>query len=249
MNRFFIEKDSIHGEFITVTGENHHHMLNVLRLKSQNEIILCDGDATDYLCRIDDIHADHANCHILEAYASPCEPNLKITLFQGLPKSDKLEHIIQKSVELGVHGIVQVETEFTVVKPKKTDGKEDKKLNRLIKISESAAKQSGRGIIPSVHASVPLKKAIQMAQDFDLVIVAYEKEKETTLKSAIKNFKGANIAVFIGPEGGFSPSEIALFKDAKFELITLGTRILRTETASPAVTALILYELEGAIIK
>lgn len=245
MNRFFIDKNSVQDQYIKVIGENYHHMLNVLRLKSQDKVILCDGNSTDYLCCIEDVYSDYVQCNILEKYTSPTESKINITLFQGLPKADKLEYIVQKSVELGVYSIVQVETEFTVVKPKKLEGKEDKKLNRLAKISESAAKQSGRGRIPVVYSSVTLKKAIEMAQNFDLTIVAYEKEKSTTLKSVVRDFTGSSIAVFIGSEGGFSVGEIALFKEAGFSTVTLGKRILRTETASPVVTSLILYELEG----
>lgn len=240
MSRFFVEKEQIDKNKIMITGEDAKHIKTVLRCKLGEEIIICDGQGYDYNCSISEI--DHVViAEIKNVSESASEPDTKITLFQGLPKSDKMELIIQKCVELGVEKIIPVNTERVIVK---LDKKEDKKLERWQKISLSASKQCGRGKIPQIGHILNFQEAIQEASKFDLAVIAYEKEENIGLKELIKNFNGQTVAVFIGPEGGFSEEEIIKAKTNGLKTITLGKRILRTETAGMSMLSILLYELE-----
>ena len=242
MAKFFISKDFIKDDKVFLDGENANHLTNVLRSKIGEEIEVSCGDGYDYICKIEKINKDNVTCKIIDCFGNESEPNIKITLYQGLPKSEKMELIIQKCVELGIDEIVPVNTDRVIVK---LAGKEDKKISRWNKISESAAKQSRRGKIPTIQPIINFDEAIRQAKNKDLKLIPYEKEKETGIKQAIKGFTGKNIAIFIGPEGGFSDNEIKLALENNITPITLGKRILRTETAGFITTAILLYELEG----
>ena len=242
MPRFFVNNEQIDNGEIKIIGEDCKHMAIVLRSKVGDKISVCNGECTDFSCAIKEINKQEITLSILSQEESASEPKTKITLFQALPKADKMELIIQKCVELGVDEIVLVETEFTIVK---LNGKEDKKIARFQKISEGAAKQSGRGKVPKIHSVVSFKQALEMASAFELSILAYEKEKEATLKSVIKNSEAKRVACFVGAEGGFSENEIFLCKEKNVQTITLGNRILRTETAGFTLIANILYEWEA----
>lgn len=240
MPKFFAEQEQIKENHITLLGEDAKHIKTVLRAKEGEEITICDGCGTDYLCKICGF-GDGVETEILEKMPCEAEPRTKITLYQGLPKADKMEWIIQKCVELGVVRIVAVSTERAIVK---LDKKEEKKLDRWQKIAEAAAKQSGRGIIPQMGKKVlSFSQAVEEAASLDGAIIPYEKEQHHGLKEFVQDFKGQEIGIFIGPEGGFSEEEIHLAKEKGILPITLGKRILRTETAGMTTAAILLYEL------
>ena len=242
MPRFFVSNEQISHDEIRIMGEDGKHMATVLRSKIGDKVNVCNGESMDFVCSIQAIDKQEVLLRILSKEESISEPKTKITLFQALPKSDKMELIIQKCVELGVDEIVPMETDFTIVK---SNGKEDKKITRFQKISEAAAKQSGRGKIPLIHPVISFRKALDMAAMFDASILAYEKESETTLKAVIQRPSVQRMACFVGAEGGFSDEEIVLCQAKQVQTVSLGKRILRTETAGFVLIANILYEWEG----
>ena len=242
MRRFFSEvTDGI--DEITLSKDDMNHILKVLRLGCGEKIVVCDGMGKDYLCEL--VNTD-GNVAAKVLSAGPClaEPKVKVTLFQGLPKADKMDLIIQKCVEIGVSEIVPVVTERSVVK---LNGKEAAKVSRWRKIAESAAKQAGRGIIPHVGDIVGFKQGVGKLKKHENGIVAYEGERELSIKAylnkkAYNNIPPLQLAIFIGPEGGFSDKEILDIKEAGITPVSLGKRILRTETAGMAALTAILYE-------
>lgn len=240
MPKFFFNKNDISRGQVQLFGEDEKHIKTVLRARVGEELTLCDGEGMDYQCRIASMERG-VLLDILSKEVCETEPKTKITLYQGLPKADKMELIIQKCVELGVDRIVAVSTERAIVK---LDKKESKKLERWQKIAEAAAKQSGRGKIPEIGQQVlKFKEAVAEAKELDGAIIPYEKEEETGIRQFVQGFQGESIGVFIGPEGGFAEEEIALAQENGITPITLGKRILRTETAGMTTTALLLYEL------
>ncbi len=238
MPKFF--SDNISGSIVTLDSDDSKHIKTVLRANVGEKIIVCDCNGFDYDCEIDEL-GSNVTAKIIEKRVCESEPKVNITLFQGLPKGDKMESIIQKCVEIGVCSFVPVACERSIVK---IDKKEDKKIQRWQKISLSAAKQSGRGIIPEVKNSMTFKEAVLAARGMDLAVIPYENEKEVGLREAIKGFEGKNIAVFIGPEGGFADNEVQFALENGVKSVTLGRRILRTETAGPVSAAILLYELD-----
>ena len=217
MPKFFFDKIDMTQGQICLHGEDEKHIKTVLRAKEGEELTLCDGEGMDYQCRISSL-ADGVQLEVLSQAPCETEPKTKITLYQGLPKADKMELIIQKCVELGVERIVAVSTERAIVK---LDKKEGKKLERWQKIAEAAAKQSGRGKIPEIGGQVlKFKDAVAEAKRLDGAIIPYEREEKTGLREFVKDFKGESIGVFIGPEGGFAEEEIALAKENGITPIT-----------------------------
>jgi 16S rRNA (uracil1498-N3)-methyltransferase len=242
MNRFFIEKEQIDGDRAVVYGEDAKHISTVLRLKQGGQIVLCDGEGTDYQARIARVEKDRIALDLLSSCASEAEPRTKVTLFQGLPKAGKLESIIQKSVELGVAEIVPFAAKRSVVRLSKKEF--SGKLERYRRVAYEAAKQSGRGTVPGVSGLADISEIDPIS--FELFLLPYEQERGTTLKEAIRSAgRPKTIGVSIGPEGGFEPEEAELLKQKGAVCVTLSRRILRTETAGPAVLAMLLYELEG----
>ncbi len=254
MPKFFISQGDIYNNIVELHGENANHISNVLRLKIGDSIEVCTSDSSstlDYICKITDIKDSSVVAEVLECLESVSEPSVKITLYQGLPKSEKMELIIQKGVELGVSSIVPISTERAIVKLTKGD-KQDKKITRWNKIAESASKQSKRSIIPEVKSVLTFKEAIQKAVSENTInIIPYELEKDVTLKEFCKGLIACSsdddisIGVFIGPEGGFTESEIDIAITNSVTPITLGKRILRTETAGFITTAILLHELDN----
>lgn len=241
MPKFFFNKNDISRGQVQLFGEDEKHIKTVLRAREGEEVTLCDGEGMDYQCRIASLERG-VLLDVLSKEVCETEPKTKITLYQGLPKADKMELIIQKCVELGVDRIVAVSTERAIVK---LDKKETKKLERWQKIAEAAAKQSGRGKIPEIGQQVlKFKEAVAEAKELDGAIIPYEREQETGIRQFVQNFKGESVGVFIGPEGGFADEEIALAQESGIIPITLGKRILRTETAGMTTTAILLYELD-----
>lgn len=244
MNRFFGKSENIFSDYIIIDGADVNHIKNVLRMKTGEEVMVSGGNNTDYHCRISEISDDEIRLSIVERLESDKELPARIHIFQGLPKSDKMELIIQKCVELGVYEIIPVSMKRCVVKL--DDKKASSKIARWQAISESAAKQSGRSIIPCVRNVMSYKEALNYAFTMDYTIVPYElAEGMEATKAAMANIKpGMDVAVFIGPEGGFDVSEIAEAGEKGMVPISLGKRILRTETAGLAVMSIIMYHLE-----
>ena len=235
MPKFFTSKDNVCGKTLEIVGEDVGHISRVLRMSAGDEILVCDGEGYDYNAKITGITKTSVSADILEIFACDAEPSVKVTLFQSLPKQGKMEYIIQKNVELGVFEVVPVYTSRCVVKP--TD-----KTERWNKVSLSAAKQSGRGIVPKIKDTVSFSEALTLMQEFDLAIMPYECETDVSLKDVLKNKGYKSVAVFIGPEGGFSEDEVRRAKECGVKTVTLGRRILRTETAGQAVLPVIMYE-------
>ncbi len=248
MPKFFVAGNQINNNKIKIIGDDVNHIKNVLRQKSGDKITICDiSKEQDYLCEIDKIEEKSIDCNIIEKLENNTESNVKVTIFQGLPKADKMELVIQKSVELGVYDITPLQMKRCVVKLNEKD--KAKKIQRWKKISEVAAKQCGRNIIPKINNIVNVKEVCNLCNEYDIVLIAYENEKENTLKKELKNLKKLDeeeikVAVIIGPEGGIAPEEIKMFEENGAKIITLGNRILRTETVALSVLSIIMYELE-----
>lgn len=243
MYHFFVSEEQINGENAYIEGSDVNHIANVLRMKPGEELLISVKGDWDYLCKIVDIETDRVNLKVLESMEQRELP-VNITLLQGIPKSDKLEMIIQKAVELGVSEIIPVKTKRVVVKI--DEKKVDTKVNRWNAIAESAAKQSKRSIIPKVYEPMSIDNALEIVKDFGVKLIPYENADgiDKTRKILDNMDKTKNIAVFIGPEGGFEEPEVERIKNSGFEVITLGKRILRTETAGLALLSNIMIRLE-----
>ena len=249
MSKFFVSSRQVNQDEIIIEGEDVNHIKNVFRKNIGDSILVCDFEKKiNYECEIKEISKKDIVCKIISQKVSESESNIKIDIFQGLPKADKMEMIIQKGTELGVNSFIPVSFKRSVVKILEKD--QDKKIARWQKIAESAAKQSGRDMIPTVKNIENVKNICQLFQNYDIVLVAYEAEDQNSLKDALNILKQNHkselkIAVIIGLEGGIDESEIALFKENGAKIVTLGKRILRTETVCLAITAIINYELES----
>lgn len=245
MYHFFVNQDQIGPETVTVTGPDVNHIKNVLRMKPGEEVLISNGVDRDYLCKLETIAADCVTAAIVSVTEGGTELPVKFYLFQGLPKSDKMELIIQKAVELGVYQVIPVETRRTVVK---LDAKkEDAKVRRWNAVSESAAKQSKRLIIPEVTGVMSFREALQYAGGFDKNIIPFEHaEGMADTKAYFAGIRpGMSCGIFIGPEGGFEDDEIAMASEAGVKPVTLGKRILRTETAGLAVLSVLMFQMEN----
>lgn len=245
MNRFFVGIDGRDvGTDINITGGDVNHIKNVLRLRIGEHVVVSDGRGRDYTCRIAQIGTDVVICNIEDINDNFAELPVEVTLFQGYPKSDKMDLIVQKMVELGVHRIVPVFTARTIVKLDQK--KAAKKTDRYRTIAESAAKQSGRGIIPEIAEPVSFAEALELAKELDMNIIPYEEaegmEQARRIVSGIRGHR--SLGVFIGPEGGFAREEVEQAQAIGAECITLGHRILRTETAGLAVMSIIMFQLD-----
>lgn len=243
MYHFFVEEEQVNGENAYISGSDVNHIVNVLRMKIGEELLISVKGDWDYLCKIEEIENDRVNLKLLECMEQRELP-IKLTLLQGIPKSDKIEMIIQKATELGVSEIIPVKTNRVVVRidEKKTQAK----VNRWNAIAESAAKQSKRSIIPKVLNPQTLDNALEIVKDYGVKLLPYENADGIKKTKDILNSLNSknNIAVFIGPEGGFEEAEVKKSTDSGFEVITLGKRILRTETAGLALLSNIMIRLE-----
>ncbi len=244
MSKFFVKENQINNDKIHILGEDVNHIANVLRMKKEDEVQICNQETGEnYITKIISFSKDEIECEIVEKIIETVESNVDITLFQGIPKFDKMELIIQKTQKFGVKKIVPVLMERIVVKlDEKTASK---KIERWQKIAEVAAKQSMRDIIPEIGNIVKLKDITK--QDYDVVLVAYENEEKNMLKQELKKLQGKDrykIAIVIGPEGGISEKEIEILKNMGTSFVSLGKRILRTETAGIVMSGNIMYELE-----
>lgn len=245
MYRFFVEPSQIGEEEIRICGSDVNHIKNVLRMKQGEEILISGGENLEYTCYIQEMQEEEVTAHIMYVQEAGYELPSRIFLFQGLPKGDKMELIIQKAVELGAHQIIPVASRRSVVKLDKK--KEEKKIVRWQAIAESAAKQSKRMYVPRVAGVMSFGEAVQYAVKLDVVLMPYELAKgmkET--KEIIRGIqKGQSVGIFIGPEGGFEEEEVRQAVSlAGARPITLGKRILRTETAGLTVLSILMFELE-----
>ena len=241
MYQFFVEEEQVHSDSISITGGDVNHIKNVLRMKNGETIRVSSKSGQAYFCHISSILDDEVIAAIDSADDTGTELDNHIVLYQGLPKGDKMELIIQKAVELGVSEIVPVAMKNCVVKL------DEKKLQRWQAIAESAAKQSKRTVIPTVKQPVTYKEALKIASELDITLVPYENERgmDATREIMEQLKAGQTIGVVVGPEGGFAPEEIALVDEhATMHRISLGRRILRTETAGLAALAMLVYNLD-----
>ena len=246
MQKFFVEENQIEEDNIIIEGRDVKHISNVLRMQKEEELQICVKDNMEnYIVKIVEIEKEKVITKIIEKLDTSVESNVQIDLYQGLPKADKMELIIQKTIEIGVNKIIPVDMLRCVVKLDEKEAK--KKVERWQKIAESAAKQSKRDIIPIVEDKIKLKDVLNKINDYDCFIVAYEEETKETLKQVLKNIKNKDsykIGILIGPEGGIDSKEIEILKENKAISVSLGKRILRTETAPITMVSNIMYELE-----
>ena len=246
MYKFFVSSDQIQNKLVKIIGEDVKHISNVLRLQPLDKVIVCDKSVNNsYVAEIINMNKEYIECNIIDEIIETTEPDVNIDLFQGLPKSDKMEYIIQKTIEIGVRDIYPVSFERCVVKlDKKT---EEKKLDRWKKIAEAAAKQSKRDIISNIENVINIENICQNIEKYDIILLAYENEQNNTLKYELQKLdknKKLSIGVIIGPEGGLSEKEVDKLITAGAKCVSLGKRILRTETAPLVVLSDIIYEFE-----
>ena len=246
MYHFFVEPSQIQDKKIIITGSDVNHIKNVLRMKIGEEIAVSNGvDNREYRCGIEEYTDREVICTLRFIKEDGVELPAKIYLFQGLPKADKMEFVIQKAVELGAYEVIPVAAKRCVVKL--DEKKAAAKVNRWQGIAEAAAKQSRRGVIPVVHGVMSMQEAIEYTRNMDVKIIPYELAEDMQhTKDIIQSVKPDEcVAVFIGPEGGFEESEVQAALAAGIEPVTLGRRILRTETAGLTVLSWLMYQLES----
>lgn len=238
MTRFFVSSEEMQGDFLVLTGENADHA-KVLRLKNGENVLICDGSGNECICTVSDVSPGQISLVVQKRQESQSEPRVKASIYMAFPKSDKLEHVIQKATELGAFEIVAFPSARCVSRP--DDKSLRKKQERWQKIAASAAEQSGRGLVPQVIVLNSYQEALKRAGESDLSILFYENEKATTLKMAIEEKYFETISLLTGPEGGLEPREVEMAKDADFQICTLGSRILRCETAPLCALSAVMY--------
>lgn len=244
MYHFFVTPSQIADGYAVITGQDVNHIRNVLRMKQGEQVAVRDGISRNYICELETIGAEEIRARILSSEEDSSELPARLCLFQGLPKSDKMELIIQKAVELGAYEIIPVATRRAVVKLDKK--KEEAKVKRWSAIAESAAKQSGRMRIPQVKGVMSLSEAFAYAGNFDLNLIPYElAEGMAQTREVLSQVRpGMQVGIFIGPEGGFDVEEVEAAVAAGIHPITLGRRILRTETAGLTALSILMFQLE-----
>ena len=246
MQKFFVNSNQIEDMQVNLIGTDVNHIVNVLRMKKGDTVLIGNKDTKEtYITEIENTLEDKVILRIVEKLDSSNEPKVEIDLYQGLPKFDKMELIIQKTTEIGVTNIFPVDMSRCIVKIDEKDFK--KKQERWQKISEVAAKQSKRGIIPEIKDKIKVKEIIKKIDEYDSFIIAYEEENEITLKEVLKEIKDKEqykIGILIGPEGGIAKEEVELLKQNGAKVVTLGKRILRCETAPITLCSNIIYELD-----
>ncbi|WP_085523320.1 16S rRNA (uracil(1498)-N(3))-methyltransferase [Tuberibacillus sp. Marseille-P3662] len=245
--RYFIPKEQFQDHSVIIQGEDARHIRKVMRMTDGETITCCDNDGHAFLCKIRDLDEQKVIADILEEQPANQELDINITVVQGMPKSDKLEWVVQKGTELGVNSFVPFTADRSIVKW--PANKVDKKVSRLQKIAKESAEQSHRVYIPEIIEPWTLQDLIQAISDYDSCVVAYEEEgkrgQQTGLPSVLNNLEsGQRLLIVIGPEGGLSKSEVDAFQSAGGVLCGLGSRILRTETAPLFILSAIAYQLE-----
>jgi len=241
MSRFYVPKENVRGDNIIIDGAEAKHITTVMRLAMGDTVVIFDGTGKEYIGVIKNITSKGVNVAITETRAAGGEDLVRVTLAQAIPKKEKMDYIVEKSTELGVHEILPIVTERTVVRVDEDDRK--KKHERWQRLAQEAAKQCGRRDIPQIRPIMLLGDSIKMVNDFDLSLVAYLSDDTVPLRDAIKNTSPARVAVYVGPEGDFSPKEIDLFKsNTKARYVSLGKRVLKSDTAGLFLLSCINYE-------
>lgn len=245
MYHFFVTPEQVCEDTITIEGSDVNHIRNVLRMKIGEQLEISDGNNRRYLCEIAAMEKERILLHLLKEEEQDTELSSRIYLFQGLPKGDKMEWIVQKAVELGVHEIIPVATKRAVVKL--DEKKAVKKVERWNSIAEGGAKQSGRSRIPNVASVMSFKEAVAYGEQLDVLLIPYElAEGMEETKALIEQIQpGQSVGIFIGPEGGFEQEEVTYAMDHGAHAMTLGRRILRTETAALTTLSILMYHLEN----
>ena len=238
MARFFVDAGELAGETLVLTGENAQHA-KVLRLKSGEEVLVCDGQGTECRCSVDSLGSGEVFLTVLERRQSSAEASVRVSVYMAFPKADKLEHVIQKATELGAFEIVAFPSGRCISKPDEKSLK--KKLERWQKIAASAAEQSGRGAIPEVIVLNSYSAALERAAKADLPLMFYENEHATTLRMALESMSFSTVSLLTGPEGGLEEREVEQARQAGFRVCTLGSRILRCETAPLCALSAVMY--------
>lgn len=245
MHRFKVEPGSIQDGCVTLTGKDLKHLGQVLRLGAGDKIRVFDGSGMEYEAKLVSINREKATAEIEDSFRPGTEPGIRVTLFQGLPKGEKMDLIVQKTVELGIYRIIPVITQRSVVRPDNKD--RAKKAQRWSKIAKEASRQCGRAYVPSVLAPLDFNEAFNLLGGYGSVLLLYENERKKCLKEVLKCYtinKINDIALFVGPEGGFSDGEVEKFLNLGYDVAGLGKRILRTETAAISVLSVIMYEMD-----
>ena len=238
MTRFFVTAEELTQDAITLTGENAQHA-KVLRLKAGEQVLCCDGESRECLCQVEEVSNKDILLSVLERRDSTTEASVRVSVYMAFPKADKLEHVIQKATELGAYEIVTFPSARCVSRPDEKSLK--KKLERWQKIAASAAEQSGRGRIPQIIALGSYSEALKRAGESDLSILFYENEHATTLRMALESGDYRSISILSGPEGGLEEREVTQAREAGLRICTLGSRILRCETAPLCGLSAIMY--------
>ena len=239
MTRFFVDPVDFQPDFMVLTGENAQHA-KVLRLKNGEQVLVCDGQGNECVCTVSDVSPGQISLVVKKRQESETEAAVKVSVYMAFPKADKLEHVIQKATELGAYEIVAFPSARCVSRPDEKSLK--KKLERWQKIAASAAEQSGRGMIPEVIVLANYQEAIKRALQADIAIVFYENEHATTLRQALSKREYRSVSLLSGPEGGFEESEIEQARVAGMQICTLGSRILRCETAPLCGLSAVMYD-------
>lgn len=246
MQKFFVEENQIENDKINIIGEDVKHISSVLRMQKGEQILIGSKETLEtYLTEIEQIEKEKVVAKIIEKLDTQTESNVEIDLYQGLPKADKMELIIQKTTEIGISKVIPVDMVRCIVKLDEKDAK--KKIERWQKVAEGAAKQSKRSKIPEIKNKIKIKDLENIISQYDIFIVAYEEENEVTLKQELKKLREQEkykIGILVGPEGGITKEEIEKLTSYNAKVVTLGKRILRTETAPIVLTSNIIYELE-----
>ncbi len=238
MARFFVNPEELNDNEILLTGENAQHA-KVLRLKAGEEVLVCDGEGMECRCEVTEVSSGEIRVRVLEMRKSSTEAAVKVSVYMAFPKADKLEHVIQKATELGAYEIVAFPSGRCISKP--DDKSLKKKLERWQKIAASAAEQSGRGRIPEVLVLPSFVAALDRAAKADKALMFYENEHATTLKMALESGSYETVSLLTGPEGGLEEKEVEQARGAGLQVCTLGSRILRCETAPLCALSAVMY--------
>ena len=245
MPRFFVDPSQVEGDRIIIRGGDVNHIRNVLRMRTADGLSVSDGQGRDYYCHIEQMDPEKICLRIDNSWDSYVDLPVRLTLFQGIPKGDKMDWIVQKAVELGAHAVVPFSAKRSIVKLDEKKAK--KKQERWQAIAKGAAEQSGRSRIPEVRQVTTFAGALDAASDLDVILIPYELEDgmEKTARTIENIAPGQSVGIFIGPEGGFEETEVEQAKERGAQPVTLGKRILRTETAGLTTLSILMYHLES----
>ena len=245
MQQFFVEPFQIREGTVYLEGADVNHMKNVLRMRPGEKVRVSDGQGKSYLCCVTGYEEGKAVLELLNKFEENTELPSRVCLFQGLPKGDKMDWIVQKAVELGAYSVIPFPARRSVVKLDEKKAK--KRQERWQAVAKGAAEQSGRGMIPAVHMAPGFREALQIADTLDIVLIPYELEKGMagTVRTIENISPGQSVGIFIGPEGGFEEEEVRLAIEHGAVPVSLGKRILRTETAGLTALSILMYHLES----